>query len=461
MSEDDFNSDADALLKTLKGEAHATLVRSPSSTVAPPVDGRIGRRALEVLKGLLFDPKALTDEGPLGEGGMGVVRLAKQVALDRHVAVKFLRPEHRSATDIEALLSEAWRAGALEHPNILPVYSVGLDDKGQPVIVMKRIEGRTWTTLLRDPAAMAAHAPNKAPLDEHLRILIQVCNAVHFAHSRGVVHRDLKPDNVMVGSFGEVYVVDWGIATSPGPCNQLAGTPAYMAPEMLGGPTAVISERTDVYLIGSILYEVLAGRAPHRGETPNAVVQHVLRSSPPVPQGAPEELIELLRRCLKPKPEDRPESALEVRRALESFVEHQGSLALATQSEKKAEELHALLATTTPDATRVYSVFSECRFGFQQALSAWGRNTRARAGLERALKDMARFELAHGSVKAARALVSELATPDSTLEAELTAATKRDEEKARGHAPQKRRAKPRDTPPGRGARTVLGCFYDG
>lgn len=428
MSAEDFNSDAEALVKTLQGEAH-TLVRSPSSTVFPPQDGSIGKRALEVLKGLLFDPKALVDEGPLGEGGMGVVRVAKQVALDRHVAVKFLRPEHREANDVEALLSEAWRAGALDHPNILPVYSVSLDGEGQPVIVMKRIEGKTWTTLLRDPSAMAAHAPGKAALDEHLRILMQVCNAVHFAHSRGVVHRDLKPDNVMVGSFGEVYVVDWGIATAPGPSLQLAGTPASMAPEMLGGPSAVISERTDVYLLGSILYEVLAGRPPHRGDTPNSLVQMVLRSSPPIPDGAPEELIELLRKCLKPKPEDRLGSALEVRRALEAFVEHQGSLTLATQSERKAEELKTLLATASPDATRVYGLFSECRFGFQQALNAWPRNTRARAGLEGALKAMARFELSHGSVKAARALVSELGSPDPALEAALEAAAKREAEK--------------------------------
>jgi len=377
MSADDPRSDAEALLQTLRGAAQ-TLVRSPGSTVAPPQDGLVGRRALEILKGLLFDPGALIDQGPLGHGGMGVVHLAKQVALDRHVAVKFLRPEHRTPTDVEALLSEAWRTGALEHPNILPVHSVGLDEQGLPVIVMKRIEGRTWTTLLRDPSAMAAHAPDKAPLDEHLRILQQICNAVHFAHARGVVHRDLKPDNVMIGSFGEVYVVDWGIATQPGPCTQLAGTPAYMAPEMLGGPQAVISERTDVYLLGSMLFEVLAGSAPHRGETPHQWVDCVLRSSPALPANVPEELADLVLGCMKSKPEDRPESALAVRRKLEAFVEHQGSLALATQSERRADELRVVLATATPDATSVPASLSPRGEGVRASVRASGTNDHRR-----------------------------------------------------------------------------------
>lgn len=174
---------------------------------------------------------------------------------------------------------------------------------------------------------------------------------------------------------------------------------------------------------------MLAGRPPHRGETPNALVSDVLRSNPPMPTDAPQELAELALRCFARKPEDRPESALAVRRQLEAFIEHQGSLALATQSERRAEELRALLATTAPDSTRVYSLFSECRFGFQQALSAWGRNTRARAGLEDALKTMARFELQQGSVKAARALLNELSSPDPVLEAELQVVAKREEQK--------------------------------
>lgn len=448
-------SEEEELLQAVKEEAQ-TLLRSPSSTVAPPQDGLVGRQALEVLKGLLFDPKALSDYAPLGEGGMGVVRLAKQVALDRWVAVKALRPEHRAPTDVEALLSEAWLAGGLEHPNILPVYSVSLDEQGLPLIVMKRIEGLTWATLLRDTSAMAAHAPGKAPLHEHLSILLQVCNAVHFAHSRGVVHRDLKPENVMVGAFGEVYVVDWGVATRPGRCSQLAGTPAYMAPEMLGGPLAVITPLTDVYLLGAILFDVLVGRPPHRGTKPEELIAEILRSSPALPAGVPEDLADLVRRCMSLRPEQRPKSALAVRTELEAFLEHQGSLALASEAERRAGELRALLSTPAPSATGVYGLFSACRFGFQQALAAWSQNPYARSGMDAALLAMIRFELAQGSAKAARSLALELSAPDAALDLELEAASKL--EAARAHELSRLQTLERELDPFTGSlsRTVAG-----
>ncbi len=415
----------DALLQTLEAQTR-TAVRSPSTTLEPPTDGAVGRRALEVLRALTHDPRAMVDEGPLGEGGMGVVRLARQVALDRTVALKALRPEHRGERDVEALLSEAWRAGGLEHPNILPIHALYLDEAGLPVIVMKRIEGRTWLTLLRDPSAMEAHAPGRPPLDEHLRILQQVCNAVHFAHTRGVVHRDLKPENVMVGSFGEVYLVDWGLACAPGPSTQLAGTPAYMAPEMLG--RGALSEATDVYLLGATLFHVLTGRAPHAGATPEALFSAVLTSRPTLPDGVPEALAALVRRCMEPEPSARPSSALAVRRELESFLERQGSLSLTHQSQQRLAQLAAQVSAEAPDTTRVYGLFAASRFGFEQALQGWPGNEAARVGWRAALRHMVTFEAAHGSVKTARAHLAELDLPDPGLEALLAQADARDAE---------------------------------
>lgn len=416
------------LLETISGEEAATLVRRPSSTVAPPHDLKLGKKAFEVLKTLAHDPRGLVDEAQLGEGGMGVVRLARQVALDRHVAVKALKPTLRAQHDVEALLAEAWLTGGLEHPNILPVYSLSLDAAGLPVLVMKRIEGVTWGQLIRDPGLMAKHAPDRAPLDEHLRILGQVCNAVHFAHARGVVHRDLKPDNVMVGAFGEVYVVDWGIATAFGPATQLAGTPAYMAPEMLGTPGAMLTAKTDVYLLGAMLFEVLVGRAPHQATSPRDLFDVVLRSEPNLPDSAPPELAALVRKSMRAAPDLRPESALEFRRALEAFDQHQGSNALAEQSMLRATELRELTTAAQPDRKRIDALFSECRFGLRMALNGWAGNERARNALDGVLEDMVRFELAKGSARAAQLLVSEFDCP-APLRAELDAALAREADK--------------------------------
>lgn len=417
------------LLKTITREQAATLVRSPGSTMMPPHDAQLGKKALEVLRTLTHDARALVDEAPLGQGGMGVIRLAKQVALDRRVAVKTLKPGLGATHDVEALLAEAWMAGGLEHPNILPVYSLSLDTEGKPVLVMKRIEGVTWATLISDAEAMKRHAPDRAPLEEHLRILQSVCNAVHFAHSRAVIHRDLKPENVMVGAFGEVYVVDWGIACPPGPTRQLAGTPAYMAPEMLGGAGASLSARTDVYLLGSMLFEVLTGKPPHSATTPNELFQVVMRSKPAVPADAPEELAELVRRCMSVSPDDRPESALEVRKSIEAFLEHQGSTRLTMNSELRAIELKAMVAQPGGDRTRIDSLFSACRFGLQQALVSWPGNTRARRTLNEVLELMARWELRHGSPRAAQVLVAEMTAPPADLSADLAAALVRETEK--------------------------------
>jgi serine/threonine-protein kinase len=415
------------LLGTLQG-TDATLQRSPHSTVMPPRTHGRGRRAWEVLKGLT-DAEVLVEEGVLGQGGMGVVTLARQVGLDRLVAVKSLKPGTTSQEDVEALLSEAWLTGALEHPNILPLYGLTLGTDGRPRLVMKRIEGHTWARLLADDDALAVVAPRQHRLEAHVRILIQVCNALHFAHARGVVHRDLKPDNVMVGAFGEVYVVDWGIATAPGPTTQLAGTPAYMAPEMLG-EGADVTVRTDVYLLGSVLFEMITGRPPHAGSALSDVLASVVRSTPEFPTDAPAELVELTRRCMATVPANRPATALDVRLALESFLKHQGSRALAVESQARLSELQTLLARETPESAAIATAFSAARFGFQQALRSWPENPDARLGLQRSLEAMARYELKHGTTRAAEALVAELTEVPVDLRRALEAARELDAARA-------------------------------
>src|SRR5262249_52505984 len=152
------------------------------------------------------------------------------------------------------LLRESWITGGLEHPNIVPVHDLTVDESGRPRLLLKRIEGLPWSEVLHDAEALRQRFASDDPLDFNVRVLMQVCSPVNFAHRRGIVPRDLKPQNVMIGEFQEVYVLDWGLAVSlvddgsgrlplAADVDEMAGTPAYMAPEMLGGRTRRITER--------------------------------------------------------------------------------------------------------------------------------------------------------------------------------------------------------------------------
>jgi hypothetical protein len=429
-----------ARVSTLQSLA-ATIAKDPRRTLVPTSDPapHSGKTALAALRKIKRDPTALRIDSPLGEGGMGIVHTGHQVTLNRPVAVKTLRAHHISDDNVESLLGEAWLAGSLEHPNVVPIYDLGLDETGAPLLVMKRIEGDTWSDILFDKAAAERHSLDRDPLDLHLRVMIQVCNAVHFAHSRGIVHRDLKPDNVMVGHFGEVYVLDWGVATRPGPVRHVAGTIVYMAPEMLG-ELGDITARTDVYLLGALLHEVLTGRAPHEGANMQAMISSIVLSTPTLEPDVPAELAALVVRCMKRDPAERPESALAVRHAIELFLEHRGALALAAEAQKRLVELEGILLEGSVDGAtsqharkveRAYNVFGECRFGFRQALRAWDKNEAAHTGLRRAISCMVRFEAEHGDARAAALLLAELEERDSELEAIVDAARHHAEDEAK------------------------------
>jgi serine/threonine protein kinase len=210
----------------------------------------------------------------IGEGGMGAVYLAHDIELDRDVALKVLRQPVPTAEERERLVREARILASLEHPGIVPVHDVGSVDDGRVFYVMKHVRGERL-----DEFASAER--NRAEL---LRVFRQVCDAVAFAHAAGVVHRDLKPQNVMLGAFGEVLVLDWGIAKSRNvesavrqqradrdPLREndggtgsgvVIGTPGYIAPEQLAG---VADERVDVYGLGGMLFFLLTRKHPPTG----------------------------------------------------------------------------------------------------------------------------------------------------------------------------------------------------
>jgi eukaryotic-like serine/threonine-protein kinase len=222
--------------------------------------------------------RALIDEPPtnaryeigelIGEGGMGSVYLARDRELDRDVALKVLREVTPNLDERERIIREARILASLEHPGIVPVHDVGVLPDGRLFYVMKHVRGERFDEFARGPH----------PRTELLRAFLQVCGAVAFAHATAIIHRDLKPQNVMLGAFGEVLVLDWGVARSLGSATSastaptsvfspfssasasaIVGTPGYMAPEQLHGSS---DDRTDVFGLGGILFFLLTREHP-------------------------------------------------------------------------------------------------------------------------------------------------------------------------------------------------------
>ena len=359
-------------------------------------------------------PPQLALGDTLGEGGMGIVREATQTALQREVAVKMLRDGTASPTRAAQLLREGRVTGWLEHPNIVPVHAIGRDESGQPLFVMKRIEGTAWSEALE--AVPDAERARGGYLQRHLRILQQVATAIDFAHSRGILHRDIKPDNVMIGSFGEVYVVDWGIAVrfaGDKPIGvphvhdvcRIEGTPYFLAPEMVVGRGVDIGVHSDVYLLGATLHYVITGQPPREGDTLQAILLDAFRAEPhEYPDAVPRELIAIATRAMARDPSERYPSASDFAAAIEEFLTHRGSLELTDEASIRAEELDALAQVDDTEA-RVEALFHQARFAYEQALRAWPANELARAGLRGLLERMARYELRRGAPRAAQALL--------------------------------------------------------
>jgi eukaryotic-like serine/threonine-protein kinase len=356
----------------------------------------------------------------LGAGGMGQVYRATQRSLGRDVAVKTVRDTSSAASTV-ALCDEAVVTGRLSHPNIIPVHALGNAADGRPLLVMKRVEGVGWNVLLRS-LDHAFWKRNEIAGDDrlhfHLEVLRKVTHAIAFAHSHGVVHRDIKPDNVMIGDFGEVYLVDWGLAARFGTstAGTLAGTPSYLAPEMLGG---TVDARTDVYLLGATLFELLTGAPPHRGTTMKEVLHSAeVSASPTFTDDVPSELAELCTRSLARDPAERPASAAAFGDALDDHVRHRGSRALARTAEERLAQLRRAIEDVQPaarDLAEVRRLIAESRFAFLEARRGWSDNPAVSPGLDATLRLAVRAELDRRDAEAARAMLRELQQPDPAL----------------------------------------------
>ncbi len=327
----------------------------PMDTVRTSVDGDL--RPPPAGHGCVTE--RFDDLGEIGRGGMNTVHRVFDKYLLRDTALKVLDPAIDTG-DYRArrFLEEARVTGQLEHPNIVPVHELGTDDEGVLYFSMKLVQG---DTLGQQIAGAGERRLEPDVLAHFLQVLVKVCEAVSFAHSKGVVHRDLKPANIMVGEFGQVYLMDWGIAriantnstdgvqlhalaTAPddAPADTIVGTPRYMAPEQAEGRHDLIDAQTDVFALGGTLYHVLTGRPPHNATSYYMVlVQATKADIPPpesvVPQGVPAGLARIAMKAMARDKAERYATVVDMQRDIEAFL--RGAWHLPTK--------------TYPDGTRI------------------------------------------------------------------------------------------------------------
>ena len=291
-------------------------------------------------------------------------------------------------------------------------------------MVMKRLEGVTLRVLIDEPDHARWIELGGDRLGFYVLVIRRLCDALALAASRGVVHRDIKPENVMIGRFGEVYLLDWGIAIAAGqalPNDAIAGTPIYMAPEMLRPASGEIDARTDVYLLGATLHECVTGAPPHRGTTLLTVLASVAESAPiAYDDDVPAALATLLRRAMHREPRERFADARELGRALDAFVAHRAAEALVVAADAQRASLEAAIDRAAL-ATEVHSLFHACRFGYEHALRDWPEADAAKLGRERAIERMARYALDAGDRVTGQSLLAALASPPADLALKLAA----------------------------------------
>jgi tetratricopeptide (TPR) repeat protein len=278
-------------------------------------------------------------------GGFGLVWRAYDETLGREVAVKQLSGDLAGIADYrQRFVAEACIAAQLQHPGIVPVYDLGGQDGGAPFYTMKLVRGQTFSEAIRRFHEEALTEGERAV--EHLRLLnafLAVTRALAYAHARGVIHRDLKPDNILLGDFGETVILDWGLAkvlrkeaaapeaaaapaADPAATQQgtVLGTPVYMAPEQAAGRVDEVDERSDIYALGAILYQILTGKRPFPGTSSEEVLRQVLETEPPAPRSlaptVPRPLEAICRRAMAKRPADRYAEVGLLTRDLECYL---------------------------------------------------------------------------------------------------------------------------------------------
>ncbi|MGI8907115.1 MAG: protein kinase domain-containing protein [Candidatus Sumerlaeaceae bacterium] len=397
-------------------EVFAQTTPLPPRSVAGDINSALTSKAAEKR------PAAYLLNSVVAQGGHGEIWKAVQVSLSRSVAVKKVRRKYYQQGGEQSLRllemafhKEALVTGRLDHPSIVPIYDIGADQNGRPLLAMKLVLGTEWTNVIIDDAQL----DRSAFFAKHLPILLSVAQAVAFAHSRAVIHRDLKPSQVMVGEYGEVYLMDWGLAAifddlalpvgdaptlpysvSAKDAINPAGTTCYMAPEQTESTGERLGPWTDIFLLGGILYRLLTETPPYDEETSKKAFEKARNGIVDPPElrapylEIPHELSRIAMQALSREIGDRYSSVQEFIAALEAYLHGTNR---RTESQNLTEQAARLF-----EQSPTYPILSQADNILSRALNLWADNTDAYKLQQQGLVSFAELAVSQGDLGLAR-----------------------------------------------------------
>ena len=374
----------------------------------------------------------IEQEAVLGKGGMGVVKCGQQRYPDREVAIKkVIRP---SNTHQRMLLHEAQITGQLEHPSIVPIHQIKQDDDGNVEIIMKRVQGKTLLELLES----VHNTPDYTLPVTDVQYLIQTCFALEYAHNQNIVHRDIKLENIMVGDFNEVFLMDWGlgmdIVSKVGAHPGIVGTPCYMAPEMLSGNPDDIDFRTDVYLMGATIHHLLTGQPRHNGGNVRDTLELVLTSQPhKYPNEIPSVFGKMLNKACHQAKSERYQTIKELREALEAALSHWEAIQLTERAKGMLHQFEATVLKTKNNA-EITKQYLKIRALLESSIEMWNDNTTATEALNHLLILMIEHHIDRLELSVAESLFDELHTTTEALRDKLITAQNEYKKLSNAHA---------------------------
>ncbi|BBM86205.1 protein kinase domain-containing protein [Candidatus Uabimicrobium amorphum] len=368
---------------------------------------------------------------------MNVVYEAWQKKLKRKVTVKKMLPSSKNKSFVGAMV-----AAYLEHPNIVPIHNIEQSETGKIFLTMKPVKGYSLNELLHPQTKKQEQESQKYELSSYLKMLLKICNAVNYAHSNGIVNCDLKPQNIIVGVYGEVLVKNWDIAVSVDNDQKKAyitckdsickpmGTPSYMPPELVEGRGKDISYATDVYLLGGILYEILYRNPPRK----NKDLWHTLLEAkrgqlPSFDSEVPDDLINICKRAMAKNAKSRHANVAEFQNELEDFLSNQESIVISNQATIQLEKCLKCLENSNHNAAYIKNtpkkeiekskiqlndMFLESIFSFKNAREIWQGNIKAIQGEIKSRLEYATLAFQNEDINLALSQIEKLEVLDTT-----------------------------------------------